>query len=255
MLQIDNLWKGFHLGTEFENRIFEDFSIKIESHTATALIGSNGCGKSTLLNLIAGTLSPEAGNIFINKTDVTSLLEADRAKYFGRVYQSPTKGVAPSLTLLENMALADKKAESFGLRSLIRKDRIDYYREKLKTLQLGLENQLYTKVRFLSGGQQQSVSLLLATMKNPELLLLDEHTAALDPKTSAIVMDKTMQLVREHRMTTVMITHNMQDATRFADRIVMLDRGKIVLDIPAYQITALELQQLYLEKQQLQISA
>ncbi len=255
MLHIEHLWKGFHLGTEFENKIFEDFSIDIESQTATALIGSNGCGKSTLLNLIAGTLAPESGSIFINETNVTPLLEADRAKYFGRVYQSPTKGVAPSLTLLENLALADKKMEKFGLRSLIRKERIEYYRELVKTLQLGLENQLNTRVRFLSGGQQQSVSLLLATMKNPELLLLDEHTAALDPKTSAIVMEKTMQLVRDRRMTTVMITHNMEDATRFADRIVMLDRGKVVLDVPAHKITAQELHQLYIEKQQLQRSA
>ncbi len=255
MLRIENIWKGFNLGTEYENKIFEDFSIEIESNTATALIGSNGCGKSTLMNLIAGTLTPEAGNIYINSSDVTQLGESDRSKYFGRVYQSPTKGVAPSLTLLENMSLADKKTEPFGLRSLIRKDRVEMYREKVKSLQLGLENQLNTRVKFLSGGQQQSLSLLLATMKNPELLLLDEHTAALDPKTSAIVMEKTMQLVRERQMTTVMITHNMYDATKFADRIVMLDRGRVVLDVPAKQITPEQLQQLYIEKIQMQLSA
>lgn len=255
MLHIENLWKGFNLGTEFENRIFQDFSIDIESHTATALIGSNGCGKSTLMNLIAGTLVPESGTIVINSNDVTKMNEAVRSRYLGRVYQSPSKGVAPSLTLLENMAMADKKSEPFGLRRLIRKEKIEEYRKKVKSLQLGLENQMNTRVHHLSGGQQQSVSLLLATMKNPELLLLDEHTAALDPKTSAIVMEKTMQLVREQQMTTVMITHNMQDAADFADRIIMLDRGQIVLDTPADQITACELQQLYLEKQQLQIGA
>ena len=157
-------------------------------------------------------------------------------------------GVAPSLTILENMALADKKSEKFSLKFLIKKNKIEEYKNILKTLGLGLENMIYTKVKFLSGGQRQSLSLLMASMKHPELLLLDEHTAALDPKTSKVVMKKTVELIEEKKLTTIMITHNMKDAVEFSDRIIMLEEGKVVLDKKSEDITEDELYEIYRNK-------
>ena len=168
--------------------------------------------------------------------------------YIGRVYQDPFKGVASSLSILENMALADKKNEKFGLRWLIKKDKIDYYKSLLETLDLGLENSIHTKVSLLSGGQRQSLSLLMATMKFPKLLLLDEHTAALDPKTSNVVMRKTAELIKNNDIMTLMITHNMEDAVNYSDRVIMLDEGKIVLDKKSSEITSEQLNQIYREK-------
>jgi putative ABC transport system ATP-binding protein len=157
-------------------------------------------------------------------------------------------GVSPSLTILENMALADKKNEKFTLRKLIKKDRIEYYKEQLKTLDLGLENKLDSRVDLLSGGQRQSLSLLMASMKHPKILLLDEHTAALDPKTSRVVMNKTIDLIRNKKLTTVMITHDMRDAVEYSDRVIMLERGKIVLDKKSSEITEEELYKIYQDK-------
>ncbi|MDO5719007.1 MAG: ATP-binding cassette domain-containing protein [Tissierellia bacterium] len=245
MLNIIDLNKKFNLGTAFEKTIFKDFNLNISEGTTTALIGSNGCGKSTLLNLIAGNLKSDSGIIEIDGKKVSGLSEEKRSELLGRVHQDPSKGVAPSLTILENMAIADKKNESFTLRKLIRKNRIDYYKDLLKTLDLGLEDQLSTKIKFLSGGQRQSLSLLMATMKHPRLLLLDEHTAALDPKTSKVVMDKTKNLIKKSGITTVMVTHNMRDAVEYADRIIMLDRGEIVLDRNRGDITEDELYDIY----------
>lgn len=248
MLSVKNLYKSFNIGTEFENNIFEGLNLELSDNTATAIIGSNGCGKSTLLNLIAGTLETDSGSISIDGEDISRLKEEKRSNYFGRVYQDPFKGVASSLTILENMAIADKKNERIGLRWLVKKDRIEYYKTLLETLDLGLENHINTKVSLLSGGQRQSLSLLMATMKYPKVLLLDEHTAALDPKTSNVVMDKTADLIRSNGMTTLMITHNMEDAVNYSDRIIMLDEGEIVLDEKSSKLTAEDLNQIYREK-------
>ncbi len=248
MLVVRNLYKSFNVGTDFENNIFTNFAIDFEDNTATAIIGSNGCGKSTLMNLIAGSLEADDGVIKIEGEDISKLKEEKRAKYIGRVHQNPSMGVSPSLTILENMALADKKNEKFYLKKLIRKDRIDYYKEQLKTLDLGLENKLNSRVDLLSGGQRQSLSLLMAAMKHPKVLLLDEHTAALDPKTSRVVMNKTVDLIKNKKLTTIMITHDMRDAVEFSDRIIMLERGKIVLDKRSTEITEKELHKIYQDK-------
>lgn len=248
MLRIENLNKSFNIGTDFENNIFSNFNLTLENNSSTAIIGSNGCGKSTLLNLIAGSLTIDSGSIIIDADDISNLKEQRRSQYFGRVYQDPFKGVASSLTILENMALADKKNEYFGLRKLIKKNKIEYYVELLKTLDLGLENHLNTKVNLLSGGQRQSLSLLMATMKYPKLLLLDEHTAALDPKTSNVVMEKTVELIESNDITTLMITHNMEDAVNYSDRVIMLDEGRIVLDEKSSNINANDLNNIYKEK-------
>ncbi|WP_100065262.1 ABC transporter ATP-binding protein [Miniphocaeibacter massiliensis] len=266
MLRVKNLYKSFNIGTDFENNLFKGFNIEFENNTSTAIIGSNGCGKSTLMNLIAGSLRADSGSIAIELDeditfvkpdgtkeitkyrDISKFREEQRARFIGRVHQNPSMGVSPSLTILENMALADKKNESFSLRKLIRKNRIDYYVEQLKTLDLGLENKLDSRVDLLSGGQRQSLSLLMASMKHPKVLLLDEHTAALDPKTSRVVMNKTIDLIKNKELTTVMITHDMRDAVEYSDRVIMLDKGKIVLDKNSSEITAQELHQIYQDK-------
>ncbi|NMB08021.1 MAG: ATP-binding cassette domain-containing protein [Tissierellia bacterium] len=248
MLKTINLSKSFNRETDNEINLFNNFNIEIEKNKCTAIIGPNGCGKSTLLNIIGGSVMADEGQIILNNRDISSLREEERAIYIGRVYQSPSMGVSPSLTILENMALADKKGEKFSLRPLVKKDRIPKYIELLKDLDLGLENKLNTKVKYLSGGQRQSLSLIMAAMKYPELLLLDEHTAALDPKTSQVVMKKTKELIEKYKITTIMISHNMRDAIEYSDRIIMLDKGEIVLDKPSWEITERELINIYSEK-------
>lgn len=248
MLKIENLSKSFNKKTENEINIFNRFNLEIEEHKCTAIIGSNGCGKSTLLNMIGGSILNDHGQILLNGKDISKLREEQRAVHIGRVYQDPSMGVSPTLTILENMSLADKKGEKFTLRKLIKKNNIDRYIEILKSLDLGLENKLNTKVKFLSGGQRQSLSLVMAAMKYPDLLLLDEHTAALDPKTSHVVMKKTKELLDKFQITTIMISHNMKDALEYSDRIIMLDKGEIVLDKPSKDVTEEELIEIYKAK-------
>ena len=248
MLKVINLSKKFNRETDNEINLFDNFNIEIEKNKCTAIIGPNGCGKSTLLNIIGGNIMADEGQIILNNKDISPLREEERAIYIGRVYQNLSMGVSPSLTILENMALADKKGEKFSLRSLVKKDRIPKYIELLKGLNLGLENKLNTKVKYLSGGQRQSLSLIMAAMKYPELLLLDEHTAALDPKTSQVVMKKTKELIEKYKITTIMVSHNIRDAIEYSDRIIMLDEGQIVLDKPSSGITERELINIYSKK-------
>lgn len=247
-LSIRNLSKTFHAGTENETTVFNSFNMSIEKGRCTAVIGSNGCGKSTLFNLISGSLPVDSGEIILEDVDISHRKEEKRARTIGRVYQDPSLGVSPSLTILENMSLADKKGQRFTLHSLIRKENRERYQDLLKELDLGLENKLETKVKFLSGGQRQSLSLVMATMKKPELLLLDEHTAALDPKTSAVIMKKTREFIQKDAITTLMISHNMRDALLYSDRIIMLEKGQIVLDKRSQDITEAELNDIYREK-------
>lgn len=248
MLKIENLSKTFNKNTDNEINIFNELNLEIEENKCTAIIGSNGCGKSTLLNIIGGSIEHDKGKIILKEKDISKLKEEKRAYNIGRVYQDPSMGVSPSLTILENMSLADKKGEKFSLRKLVKKNRIGIYKELLKDLDLGLENKLNTKVKFLSGGQRQSLSLVMSAMKHPDLLLLDEHTAALDPKTSAVVMKKTRELIKKYSITTIMISHNMKDAIDFSDRIIMLDRGKVVLDKKSIDVTEDELIGIYRSK-------
>lgn len=248
MIQINNLSKTFYKGSDNEIRVFDDFSISFEAGKCTALLGSNGCGKSTLLNMISGSIMPDAGSIIVDGVDVTKDTEEKRATYIGRVHQNPSMGVSSSLNILENMSLADKKGEKFGIRWLLHPQNRKRYEGILSELDLGLENKMNTLVRFLSGGQRQSLSLCMATMKNPKLLLLDEHTAALDPKTSRVIMEKTRALLSRKSITTIMISHNMKDAITYSDRVVMLDQGEIILDCPSADITEEELLSIYTAK-------
>ncbi|NLC65958.1 MAG: ATP-binding cassette domain-containing protein [Clostridium sp.] len=245
MLKITNMSKSFNIGTENQVNLFEGFNLEIEENKCTAIIGPNGCGKSTLLNMISGSIDVDSGEITLGKENLTVLKEEQRSNHIGRVYQDPSMGVSPSLTILENMSLANKKGEKFTLKKLIKRKKIASYINLLKTLDLGLEDKLNTQVKFLSGGQRQSLSLVMATMKHPGLLLLDEHTAALDPKTSRVVMKKTKELIEKHSITTIMISHNMKDAVKYSDRIIMLDKGEIVLDKESKDVTEKELIEIY----------
>lgn len=254
MLKIKNLSKSFNGGTENELNIFENFNLNIEESEFVAILGSNGCGKSTLFNLISGSLKEDAGSITLDETSINDLKEEERAWGIGKVHQDPSKGVSPSLTILENLSLADKKCEKFFLRNLIKKDKIKRFVEILKEVDLGLENKLDTQVKFLSGGQRQALSLIMATLKKPKLLLLDEHTAALDPKTSKVIMEKTKQLIDKQHITAMMISHNLRDAVQYADRIIMLDKGRVILDVESKKITESELAKIYnskIEKEQM----
>lgn len=254
MLKIKNLSKSFNGGTENELNIFENFNLNIKESEFVAILGSNGCGKSTLFNLISGSLREDAGSITLDETSINNLKEEERAWGIGKVHQDPSKGVSPSLTILENLSLADKKCEKFSLRNLIKKDKIKRFVEILKEVDLGLENKLDTQVKFLSGGQRQALSLIMATLKKPKLLLLDEHTAALDPKTSKVIMEKTKQLINKQHITAMMISHNLRDAVQYADRIIMLDKGRVILDVESKKITESELAKIYnskIEKEQM----
>ncbi|MGM0396968.1 MAG: ABC transporter ATP-binding protein [Bacillota bacterium] len=248
MLKITNLWKSFNSDTEFRIDVFKGFNLDIEKNTCTAIIGPNGCGKSTLLNLVSGTLPVDKGQILLNDEDITNLPEEKRALKLGRVHQSPSMGVSPSLTILENLSLANKKGESFSLRRLVKKDNLNMFIQMLLDLDLGLETKLNTQVKYLSGGQRQSLSLIMAAMKHPDLLLLDEHTAALDPKTSHVVMEKTRELLDKYHITTMMVSHHMGDALKYSQRIIMLDKGEIMLDKPSSLVSEKELLDIYKAK-------
>lgn len=248
MLKIKNLSKSFNIGTENEVRIFDGFDLEINDSEFVAILGSNGCGKSTLFNMISGSVKDNGGEIVLGDINISKLKEEQRALKIGKVHQDPSKGVSPSLTILENLSLAVKKNEKFSLRNLIKKQNIDKFIEVLKELDLGLENKLNTQVKFLSGGQRQALSLIMATLKKPELLLLDEHTAALDPKTSAMIMNKTKKLIEKQNITAMMISHNLKDAVKYSDRIIMLDKGRIILDVKSKDITEKELSNIYISK-------
>ena len=231
MLEIKNINKTFNPGTINANHALKDLSLSIADGESIAVIGGNGAGKSTLLNAVAGVWSVDSGSICVGETDVTHLPEFKRAKYIGRVFQDPMMGTAANMQIEENLALAARRGKHRGLRSGITRAERESFRELLKVLDLGLENRLTDKVGLLSGGQRQALTLLMATLRKPKLLLLDEHTAALDPKTAAKVMEVTRTLVNQDRLTTLMITHNMRDAIEYGDRLIMMYEGRIALDI------------------------
>lgn len=231
MLKIKDVYKVFNVNTINENRVFDGFSLQVEKGEYVSIIGSNGAGKSTLLNLITGNLPVDSGSIMIDGEEVVKKEEYYRCRYIGRVFQNPSVGVAPNMNILENMSLADNKGKPYGIKFAIDKKRINYYKEELKRLNLGLEDKLYNKVNLLSGGQRQALTLIMAVMSNPKILLLDEHTAALDPKTSIKIMDITNKIIEEKKITTLMVTHNIKQAIESGNRLIMMHEGKTIIDV------------------------
>ena len=231
MLELKELYKTFNPGTINAKTALNGLSLTLNDGDFVTVIGGNGAGKSTLMNSIAGTYPVDEGTIEIAGTDITKWPEHKRAKFIGRVFQDPMMGTAPSMWIEENLALAARRGQRRGLSWGVTKEEKEQYRELLGGLGLGLESRLTTKVSTLSGGQRQALTLLMATLKRPKLLLLDEHTAALDPKTAAKVMELTDRIVREGQLTTLMITHNMRDAIQYGNRLIMLHDGHVILDI------------------------
>ena len=231
MLTLKNLTKVFNEGTQDEKRALDGLSLDVADGDFITIIGSNGAGKTTLLNAIAGTIEPDKGQVIVDGQDVTKWPDFQMAQFISRVFQSPTMGTAGEMTIEENLCMAELRGKKRGLKWGVTKNRRSSYKEILKVLDLGLEERLKQSVGLLSGGQRQSLTLLMTTLTMPKVLLLDEHTAALDPRTAAKVMDLTDSMVRENRLTTLMVTHNMKQALKYGNRMVMLHQGNIQLDI------------------------
>lgn len=244
MLRLSNIYKTFNKGTVNEKKALNGIDLVLEEGEFVTVIGGNGAGKSTLMNIVAGTYAPDTGVIEIDGEDITLKSEHKRAKYLGRVFQDPIMGTAAGMQIVENLALANRRGMFRGLMPGIRKKEKEEFKELLKILDLGLESRLTTKVELLSGGQRQALTLLMATMKKPKLLLLDEHTAALDPKTARKVLEITNKIVTENNLTTLMITHNMNDAIAYGNRLIMLCDGKIIYDVKGEEKKNLTVQDL-----------
>ena len=231
MLSLKGINKYYNPGTVNEMCLFEDYDLEIRDGEFVSIVGSNGSGKTSLLNMICGSIPVDSGRILIDGRDVTHMPEYRRAEFIGRVYQNPALGTCPDMTILENMSLADTKGKSFDLRMGTDKRRKEHYRELLSELGLGLENKLDIKVGSLSGGQRQAMALLMSTMTDIDFLILDEHTAALDPKTADLIMELTDRIVREKGLTALMVTHNLRYAAEYGDRLIMMHEGRDVLDL------------------------
>ena len=244
MLELCEIVKVFNRGTVDEKLALDRLSLTIPDGQFVTVIGGNGAGKSTMLNIVSGSKTPDSGRVILDGQDITRLPEHKRAKYLGRVWQDPMQGTAAGMQIEENLALAYRRGKRRTLAPGIRKSERAMYRERLADLGLGLEDRLTARVGTLSGGQRQALTLLMATLSRPGLLLLDEHTAALDPKTAERVMTLTEKIVCEASLTTLMITHNMKDAIRYGDRLIMLHAGRVILDISGEQKTALTVERL-----------
>lgn len=231
MLEIKNVHKTFNAGTVNEKHALKGIDLQLNEGDFVTVIGGNGAGKSTMLNMIAGVYPVDCGNIIIDGKDVTKLPEYKRAKFLGRVFQDPMTGTAADMQIDENLAIAARRGQKRGLKFGVSRKEKEEYAQILKTLDLGLETRLTSKVGLLSGGQRQAITLLMATLQKPRLLLLDEHTAALDPKTAKKVLDLTEKIVAKDNLTTIMITHNMKDAINIGNRLIMMNDGKIIYDV------------------------
>jgi len=231
MLKLKGVRKVFNTGTPDEKVAIDDIDISLGKGEFVTVIGSNGAGKTTLLNLISGTCQPDQGDIFIDGLNVTHLPEYKRATYLGRIFQNPLMGTAASMTIEENLGMADLRGKARTLRWGVSRTRREHYVRLLKQMKLGLEDRLKQTVNLLSGGQRQSLTLLMATLSLPKLLLLDEHTAALDPKTAIRVMTLTAEIIEQHQLTAIMVTHNMEQAIKYGNRLIMLHGGRVQLDI------------------------
>lgn len=244
MLALENISKTFNAGTPNENRVFEGLSLEVNEGDFITVIGSNGAGKSTLLNIIAGVIPVDGGKIYLDGKNITNLPEYKRAAFIGRVFQDPMLGTSPSMTVEENLSLAYARACNISLRWGLTAKKRQIFKRYLSNISLGLEERLSEKVKSLSGGQRQALTLIMATMKKPRILLLDEHTGALDPKTAIIVNDLTERIVKEEKITTIMVTHNLEDAIRMGNRLLMMHHGKIVLDIRGKEKAAMTIERL-----------
>ncbi|MDO5398039.1 MAG: ATP-binding cassette domain-containing protein [bacterium] len=231
MLRLDNINKTFNAGTIDENILFRNFSLEAADGEFIGIIGSNGSGKTTILNIISGDMPVDGGSVTLDGRDISKLKNFRRASEISRVFQNPALGTCPSMTIWENLSLADNKAKAYGLSFGLNRKRKDFYREQLSLLGMGLENRLETLAGALSGGQRQALALIMATLVKPKLLLLDEHTAALDPKSSDTVMQLTDRIVKEKGITTIMVTHNLRHAVEYGTRTIMMHSGNAILDL------------------------
>lgn len=243
LLQLNQIYKVFNEGTPDEKIALDHVNLRMEPGDFVTVIGSNGAGKSTLMNMISGKLVPDLGEVVIAGMDVTTVKEHKRSKLIGRVFQDPMAGTAPSMTIEENLALAYARTRSRGLGRGVSKKKKEFFKEKLEMLHLGLENRLQAKVGLLSGGERQALSLLMATFTEPKILLLDEHTAALDPSRAELITRLTKEIVEQYKLTTLMVTHNMQQALELGNRLIMMDKGQII-----FQATEEQKQQLTVDK-------
>ena len=230
MLELQNINKYYNPGTVNEMCLFDNFNLTLKDQEFVSVVGSNGSGKTSMLNIICGSIPLDSGKVIINQTDITNMPEFKRQRKIGRVYQNPSMGTCPHMTILENMSLADNKGKSFNLTKGTNKKRIEFYRESLRMLNLGLEDKMGVMVGSLSGGQRQAMALLMSTMTPIEFLILDEHTAALDPKTAELIMELTGKIVKEKELTTIMVTHNLRYALEYGDRLIMMHQGNAIID-------------------------
>jgi putative ABC transport system ATP-binding protein len=231
MIELKNISKTFNAGTVNESKLFDNFNLTIKDNDFVSVIGSNGSGKTTTLNIICGSIPIDSGEVVIDGVVINKLKEFQRYRKIGRVYQNPSMGTCPSMTITENMSIADNKGKTFGLTWGTNKKRIEYYREMLSQLGLGLEDKMDVKVGLLSGGQRQAMALLMTVMTPIDMLILDEHTAALDPKTAEIIMQLTYKIVKDMNLTTLMVTHNLKYALEYGNRLIMMHEGNAIIDI------------------------
>lgn len=244
MLELKKIDKYYNPGTVNEMCLFDGFDLTVSDGEFVSVVGSNGSGKTSMLNILCGSIPVDGGKILMNGEDITNKKEYKRNRNIGRVYQNPSMGTCPSMTILENMSLADNKGKFFGLGAGINKARREEYREMLSQLGLGLENKMDVKVGVLSGGQRQAIALLMSTMTPIDFLILDEHTAALDPKTAELIMELTDKIVKEKHLTTIMVTHNLRYAVEYGNRLLMMHQGGIVMDLKGEEKAHLEVEQI-----------
>ncbi|MCJ8005858.1 ABC transporter ATP-binding protein [Lederbergia wuyishanensis] len=251
MLKLEQINKIFNEATLDEKIALDQINLELKSGDFVTVIGSNGAGKSTLMNMISGALTPDLGNVLIDGKNVTKLPEFKRSQFIGRVFQDPMAGTAPNMTIEENLAMAYSRNKKRGLRRGVDKKRREYFRQSLESLHLNLENRLNAKVGLLSGGERQALSLLMATFTKPSILLLDEHTAALDPSRAELITNLTKQLVEKDKLTTLMVTHNMQQALDLGNRLIMMDKGQIILEVDSDKKHELTIDKLMAEFQRI----
>lgn len=244
MLRLENINKNYNPGSINEICLFQNFCLTVAEGEFVSVVGSNGSGKTSMLNIICGSIPIDSGKILVNEKDIAKEKDYKRHKKIGRVFQDPSKGTCPSMTILENMSIADNKGKPFHLGSGIQKKKMGYYQELVKPLNLGLEDKMFSKVGALSGGQRQALSLLMSTMTPIDFLILDEHTAALDPKTAEIIMELTDHIVKEKKVTTIMVTHNLRYALEYGNRLLMMHQGEVVLDKSGVQKEKMDVEEI-----------